>query len=89
MSPASRQSIDDAITALREGSLVVVLSDTDRENQVDLIVGAQFATEDRRRLDHVGSAVRRAKADADGSDRISVAGPSRAAPARRSQRRAR
>lgn len=45
-SPDISQSVDDAIAALRNGSMVVVLDDTDRENEADLIVAAQFATED-------------------------------------------
>ena len=37
-------SIDDAIEEIREGRIVVVVDDPDRENEGDLVVAAQFAT---------------------------------------------
>ncbi len=38
-------SIEDALTAMARGSMVVVLDDEDRENEGDLIMAAEFATE--------------------------------------------
>ena len=40
-------SIEDAITAIREGKSVVVVDDEDRENEGDLIFAAQRATTDQ------------------------------------------
>jgi 3,4-dihydroxy 2-butanone 4-phosphate synthase / GTP cyclohydrolase II len=37
-------SIEDAIEEIREGRMVVVVDDPDRENEGDLVVAAQFAT---------------------------------------------
>src|SRR5579862_9565723 len=37
-------SIEDAIEEVREGRIVVVVDDPDRENEGDLVVAAQFAT---------------------------------------------
>src|SRR6201981_4243096 len=37
-------AIEDAIEDIREGRLVVVVDDPDRENEGDLVVAAQFAT---------------------------------------------
>jgi 3,4-dihydroxy 2-butanone 4-phosphate synthase / GTP cyclohydrolase II len=39
-------SIEDAIEEIREGRMVVVVDDPDRENEGDLVVAAQFATPD-------------------------------------------
>ncbi len=39
--------IEDAIRALGEGALVVVVDDADRENEGDLIMAAEFATPER------------------------------------------
>jgi 3,4-dihydroxy 2-butanone 4-phosphate synthase/GTP cyclohydrolase II len=40
-------SIDDAIADLREGKMVIVCDDEDRENEGDLTLAAQFATAER------------------------------------------
>jgi 3,4-dihydroxy 2-butanone 4-phosphate synthase / GTP cyclohydrolase II len=40
-------SIDDAIADLREGRMVIVCDDEDRENEGDLTLAAQFATAER------------------------------------------
>jgi 3,4-dihydroxy 2-butanone 4-phosphate synthase/GTP cyclohydrolase II len=40
-------SIEDALTALALGSLVVVMDNEDRENEGDLIMAAQYATPDK------------------------------------------
>src|SRR6201997_1077705 len=37
-------AIDDAIEDIREGRMVVVVDDPDRENEGDLVIAAQFAT---------------------------------------------
>jgi len=37
-------SVEDAIGEIRNGRMVVVVDDPDRENEGDLVVGAQFAT---------------------------------------------
>ena len=37
-------SVDDGIAAIRNGELVVVVDDTDRENEGDLIMAASKAT---------------------------------------------
>ena len=37
-------TIEDAIEEIREGRIVVVVDDPDRENEGDLVVAAQFAT---------------------------------------------
>src|SRR5919205_445112 len=37
-------TIEDAIDDIREGRMVVVVDDPDRENEGDLVIGAQFAT---------------------------------------------
>src|SRR5215467_4455458 len=37
-------TVEDAIEDIREGRLVVVVDDPDRENEGDLVVAAQFAT---------------------------------------------
>lgn len=42
----SFDSIDTAVAAVRAGSMVVVLDDADRENEADLIMAAEFVTED-------------------------------------------
>src|SRR5579885_1156004 len=39
-------SIDEAIEEIREGRMVVVVDDPDRENEGDLTIAAQFATPD-------------------------------------------
>ncbi len=39
--------IPDAIAAIRRGEIVVVVDDEDRENEGDLIMAAQFATEEK------------------------------------------
>ena len=39
-------TIEDAIEDIREGRFVVVVDDPDRENEGDLVIGAQFATPD-------------------------------------------
>ena len=36
--------IEDALSAIRRGSLVVVVDDEDRENEGDLIMAAELAT---------------------------------------------
>ncbi|MBY3989539.1 3,4-dihydroxy-2-butanone-4-phosphate synthase [Rhodococcus fascians] len=38
-------TVDEAIAAIRSGSMVVVLDDADRENEADLIFAAEFASE--------------------------------------------
>ena len=38
------QSVKDAIKALREGKLILVMDDKDRENEGDLICSAEHAT---------------------------------------------
>jgi 3,4-dihydroxy 2-butanone 4-phosphate synthase / GTP cyclohydrolase II len=40
-------SVDEAIAAIGRGEIVVVVDDEDRENEGDLIMAAQFATEER------------------------------------------
>jgi 3,4-dihydroxy 2-butanone 4-phosphate synthase/GTP cyclohydrolase II len=40
-------SIPDAIAAIRRGEIIVVVDDEDRENEGDLIMAAQFATEEK------------------------------------------
>lgn len=40
-------SIEDAIAAIGRGELVVVVDDEDRENEGDLIMAAEFATEEK------------------------------------------
>src|SRR5437763_10591331 len=37
-------AIEDAIEEIREGRMVVVVDDPDRENEGDLVIAAQFAT---------------------------------------------
>ena len=37
-------SIDDALEALRNGGIIIVTDDEDRENEGDMICAAQFAT---------------------------------------------
>src|SRR5437899_3438244 len=37
-------TIEDAIEDIREGRMVVVVDDPDRENEGDLVIAAQFAT---------------------------------------------
>ena len=37
-------AIEDAIEEIREGRIVVVVDDPDRENEGDLVIAAQFAT---------------------------------------------
>jgi len=39
-------TIEDAIEDIREGRMVVVVDDPDRENEGDLTIAAQFATPD-------------------------------------------
>src|SRR6266536_2699883 len=39
-------TVEDAIEEIREGRMVVVVDDPDRENEGDLVVAAQFATPD-------------------------------------------
>ena len=39
--------VEDAIAAMERGEIVVVVDDEDRENEGDLIMAAQFATEDK------------------------------------------
>src|SRR4051812_3479537 len=39
-------TIDEAIDEFREGRMVVVVDDEDRENEGDLVIAAQFATPD-------------------------------------------
>jgi 3,4-dihydroxy 2-butanone 4-phosphate synthase/GTP cyclohydrolase II len=39
--------VEDAIAAIARGEIVVVVDDEDRENEGDLIMAAQYATEDR------------------------------------------
>src|SRR3954449_5287689 len=43
---ATFATIEDAIEEIREGRMVVVLDDEDRENEGDLTIAAQFATPD-------------------------------------------
>jgi 3,4-dihydroxy 2-butanone 4-phosphate synthase/GTP cyclohydrolase II len=40
-------TIDDAIAAIRNGDIVVVVDDEDRENEGDLIMAAEYATPDK------------------------------------------
>src|SRR5437763_12025820 len=40
-------NIEDAIAAIGEGEMVVVVDDADRENEGDLIMAAEFATPER------------------------------------------
>ncbi len=44
MSNQSRNSIDDAIEAIRQGKMIIVVDDESRENEGDLVMAAQFAT---------------------------------------------
>src|SRR6201995_479495 len=37
-------AVEDAIEEIREGRMVVVVDDPDRENEGDLVIAAQFAT---------------------------------------------
>src|SRR5665213_677630 len=37
-------AIEDAIEEIREGRMIVVVDDPDRENEGDLVIAAQFAT---------------------------------------------
>ena len=37
-------AVEDAIEDIREGRMVVVVDDPDRENEGDLVIAAQFAT---------------------------------------------
>src|SRR5262249_17541898 len=37
-------AIDEAVEEIREGRMVVVVDDPDRENEGDLVIAAQFAT---------------------------------------------
>src|SRR5260370_31271222 len=37
-------AIEDAVDDIREGRMVVVVDDPDRENEGDLVIAAQFAT---------------------------------------------
>jgi 3,4-dihydroxy 2-butanone 4-phosphate synthase/GTP cyclohydrolase II len=37
-------SVSDAIQALRNGEMIIVTDDVDRENEGDLFVAAEFAT---------------------------------------------
>jgi 3,4-dihydroxy 2-butanone 4-phosphate synthase / GTP cyclohydrolase II len=37
-------TVDDAIAEIREGRMVIVVDDPDRENEGDLVIAAQFAT---------------------------------------------
>src|SRR2546426_11943049 len=37
-------TVDEAVEDIREGKLVVVVDDPDRENEGDLVIAAQFAT---------------------------------------------
>src|SRR6266852_7121651 len=39
-------AIEDAIEDIREGRMIVVVDDPDRENEGDLVIAAQFATPD-------------------------------------------
>src|SRR5258707_14166903 len=39
-------TVEEAIEEIREGRMVVVVDDEDRENEGDLTIGAQFATPD-------------------------------------------
>jgi len=45
-SSADFAPIEDAIAAIGRGEIVVVIDDEDRENEGDLIMGAEFATEE-------------------------------------------
>ncbi|HIE47274.1 TPA: bifunctional 3,4-dihydroxy-2-butanone-4-phosphate synthase/GTP cyclohydrolase II, partial [Candidatus Bipolaricaulota bacterium] len=37
-------TVDQAVEAIRQGRMVIVVDDEDRENEGDLIMAAQFAT---------------------------------------------
>ena len=37
-------TVEEALAAIRQGRMVVVVDDEDRENEGDLIMAAQFAT---------------------------------------------
>ena len=39
-------AVEDALQDIREGRIVVVVDDPDRENEGDLVIAAQFATPD-------------------------------------------
>ena len=40
-------TVDEAIEAIRNGEIVIVVDDEDRENEGDLIMAAQFATPEK------------------------------------------
>ena len=44
--PLGMSSVEEAIKSLKEGKFVVVMDNEDRENEGDLIMPAQFATEE-------------------------------------------
>ncbi len=47
MSESPFDSVEDAIAAIGRGEIVVVVDDEDRENEGDLIMAAEFATEEK------------------------------------------
>lgn len=40
-------SVEDAITAVRNGGMVIVMDDKNRENEGDLIMAAQYASQEK------------------------------------------
>ena len=53
-----RQSVEDAIAAVREGKMVVVVDDMDRENEGDLIMASEACTpEDMAKIVRYSSGV--------------------------------
>ncbi|HEY6415059.1 MAG TPA: 3,4-dihydroxy-2-butanone-4-phosphate synthase, partial [Acidimicrobiales bacterium] len=47
MSDVGFAKVEDAITAVGRGEIVVVIDDEDRENEGDLIMAAEFATPEK------------------------------------------
>jgi 3,4-dihydroxy 2-butanone 4-phosphate synthase/GTP cyclohydrolase II len=37
-------SIEEAITAIKEGKIIIVVDDADRENEGDFLIASQFVT---------------------------------------------
>ncbi|MCK8671551.1 bifunctional 3,4-dihydroxy-2-butanone-4-phosphate synthase/GTP cyclohydrolase II [Rhodococcus sp. HM1] len=47
MISSTRTTVAEAITALRQGEMIIVVDDADRENEGDLIVAAEFVTSEQ------------------------------------------
>ena len=41
------EAIQRAVTAMRQGALIILVDDEDRENEADLVLAAEFATTER------------------------------------------